>query len=120
VRFDHSPFYGGSVLVLSISTAMTAVLKPDPQTTCGYFDAIRLIPVCLLCAVDLRSVFVRGRMGGMKPNPYESPQHFSELAAQPAPAKPIPRWVWVVFWIVIPLAIANAIIVIRVLVAELP
>lgn len=35
VRFDHSPFYGGSVLRRAACTAMMAVLKSEPTTLCG-------------------------------------------------------------------------------------
>ena len=54
----------------------------------------------------------------MEPNPYESPQHCLERAELPEPTKPIPRWVWVAYWIVIPLAILNLIYVALALVAD--
>src|SRR6476469_395268 len=41
VLFDHSPFYGGSLLRADAGTAATATLSRFVSILSGYFDAIR-------------------------------------------------------------------------------
>ncbi len=57
----------------------------------------------------------RGRMRGMEPNPYESPQHSLERQGPPDPAKRVSPWVWIAYWIIMSLVAAEMVYAVYVL-----